>query len=220
MLARSISKNSFILALFALATAGTLAWIHSSTADRIAEQEKRAAEKALLEIVSADRFDNDLLNSTWQIPAAQQAELHLKNESKVHIATKAGNAVAFIFPAVAPDGYSGDIKLLVGVNSDGSISGVRVVSHKETPGLGDKADLKKSDWILSFNGKSLFKPALERWFVKKDGGDFDQFTGATITPRAIVKQTKEVLEFYHKHKQEILDSLNTLEAESNEGQHQ
>lgn len=207
MLARSISFNSLILATFALITAGLLAWIYASTAERIAEQERMAAEKALLEIVSAERFDNDLLSSVWPIPPKAQKELHLRSPSNVHIATLNGEPVAMIIPAVAPDGYSGDIKILVGVNMDGSVSGVRVLSHKETPGLGDAIEIKKSRWVLQFNGKSLLNPASELWAVKKDGGQFDQFTGATITPRAVVKQSKAVLEFFAQYKHEILQSL-------------
>ncbi|WP_096084673.1 electron transport complex subunit RsxG [Agaribacterium haliotis] len=211
MLGQSIARNSLILAVFAFVTAGTLAWIHKSTETRIAEQEKRAAEKALLEILSADQFDNDLLATTWTLTHKQQQELNLHKAEKVHIASKAGRAVALIIPAIAPDGYSGDIKLLVGVKMDGSLSGVRVLAHKETPGLGDKVETKKSDWILKFKNLSLIKPKAELWSVKKDGGYFDQFTGATITPRAVVKQSKAVLEFFAKHKEQILASQN-LEA--------
>jgi electron transport complex protein RnfG len=100
---------------------------------------------------------------------------------------------------VVPNGYSGPIKLLVAVRTDGTLGGVRVVAHKETPGLGDKVEESRSDWILSFNDKSLSKPALAGWKVKKDGGQFDQFTGATITPRAIVSGVKNTLLYFQEH---------------------
>ena len=100
-----------------------------------------------------------------------------------------------ILPATARDGYSGDIRTLVGVRSDGSVAGVRVVAHKETPGLGDKVDLRKSPWILGFNDRSLDNPALSQWSVSKDGGAFDQFTGATVTPRAVILATRRALEY-------------------------
>jgi electron transport complex protein RnfG len=103
--------------------------------------------------------------------------------------------VAAIIPATARDGYSGDIELIVGVNADGTVAGVRVLSHKETPGLGDAVDLKKSNWILGFDGRSLSDPEPARWAVKKDKGVFDSFTGATITPRAVVSTTRRVLEY-------------------------
>ena len=102
---------------------------------------------------------------------------------------------ATILPATAPDGYSGSIDLVVGINVDGSIAGVRALSHRETPGLGDKVDIKKSDWILGFNTRSLADPLPAQWKVKKDKGVFDQFTGATITPRAVVAATLRVLQF-------------------------
>ena len=103
--------------------------------------------------------------------------------------------VAVIIPAVAPDGYTGDIELIVGVNNDGTVAGVRALAHRETPGLGDKVDIKKSDWIRGFEGRSLDNPKLEGWAVKRDKGEFDQFTGATITPRAVVAATLRVLQF-------------------------
>ena len=129
----------------------------------------------------------------------------MKNLAEVHVAKHKGEVVAFIIPSVASDGYSGDIKFIAGVNTDGSVAGVRVLAHKETPGLGDKVDLKKSDWILGFNGKSLNKPKAESWKVKKDGGEFDQFTGATITPRAVVRQLKEVLTLVNTQQAELIE---------------
>ena len=206
MLGKSITRNGLILGLFALATAGLLAVIYAATAERIAEQEKRAAEKALLQIVSRERHDNDMLTSVWPIPSSLFAKLALKSDADIFIATQNGIPVATIIPTTAVDGYSGDIKLLIGINVDSSISGIRVLSHKETPGLGDKVSLNKSNWLLSFNGKSLIQPIIDKWKVKKDGGDFDQFTGATITPRAVVRQVKETLTFFNTHKAEILSA--------------
>lgn len=194
MLGKSISKNSLLLGLFALVTAGVLAVTNVSTRDRIAEAERAAAEKALYELVPASRVDNDLLTDTLPTPAAMLAPLGLDAPEAIHRARKDGRVIAVIVPAVAPDGYSGDIRLIVGVNRDGSVAGVRALAHKETPGLGDKVDTAKSDWIFSFNGKSLGNPDTEKWKVKKDGGVFDQFTGATITPRAVTGQVKRVLQ--------------------------
>jgi electron transport complex protein RnfG len=111
-----------------------------------------------------------------------------------------GEPVALVIAAVAPDGYSGTIRLLVGINVDGSLSGVRVVAHRETPGLGDAIEEERSDWILGFTGKSLQNPPLQKWAVKKDGGAFDQLTGATITPRAVVKAVRQALLYYRDQK--------------------
>ncbi len=196
MLGTSISKNSLLLGLFALVTAAILAGTQAGTADRIAAAERAAAQKALLEIVPLDRHNNDLLLDTISIEEQYWPTLGLKNGGNIHIARDHGEAVAAIIPTVAPDGYSGDIKLIVGINADGTLAGVRALTHNETPGLGDKVELKKSDWILGFDGKSLVNPETSRWEVKKDGGDFDQFTGATITPRAVVHQVKRTLEFF------------------------
>ena len=199
MLGKSISKNSLILATFALVTAGLLAGTYQATAKRIAQAEKKAAQAALLEIVSRNRHNNDMLADTFVLTEHMLDQLGLKSAAKVNLAYLNGQPVAAIIPALAPDGYSGDIKLIVGINIDGSVAGVRVLSHKETPGLGDKVDLRKSPWILNFNGKSLQNPAENQWAVKKDGGSFDQFTGATITPRAVVKRVKQTLAFYQQH---------------------
>ncbi|MDB0047709.1 RnfABCDGE type electron transport complex subunit G, partial [Porticoccaceae bacterium] len=123
---------------------------------------------------------------------------------------------AAIIPAVTPDGYSGAISMIIGVNFNGSVAGVRVVDHRETPGLGDKVDLKKSDWILSFNGKSLVNPQASGWTVKKEGGDYDQFTGATITPRAVVKQVLKTLQYFEDDRERLLQTAAANAARENE----
>lgn len=196
----SIGKNSLLLGAFALVTAGVLAGTYQLTRDQIAEAERAAAAAALLEIVPEDEHDNDLLSDTIMVPEAALKPLGLDQPEAIHLAKQDGQVTAAIIPAVAPDGYSGDIRMIVGVNRDGSIAGVRVLTHNETPGLGDKVDLKKSNWILDFTGHSLGNPARENWKVKKDGGYFDQFTGATITPRAVVKQVRGVLTFVEEHR--------------------
>ncbi|WNO10246.1 electron transport complex subunit RsxG [Teredinibacter sp. KSP-S5-2] len=209
MFLKTISKNSLILGAFALVTAGLLAFTYKGTAPKIAEEERRAAQKALLEIVPHDRHDNDMLEDVHVLTEAQQKLFHLPADAKINLAKLNGQTVAVIVPAIAPDGYSGDIKIIAGVNIDGSLAGVRVLSHKETPGLGDKVDLAKSDWLLGFNGKNLNNPKLEFWKVKKDGGEFDQFTGATITPRAVVRQVKDILQFVQENREQLFGKLPT-----------
>lgn len=195
MLGKSITKNSLILGTFAAITAGLIAFTFQQTKDKIAEQERRAAQQALFQIVPQTRHNNDLLNNTTPLSSKAVEQFNLPEGTQIHVAKKDEQIIAYIVPAIAPDGYSGNIKLIVGVNIDGTIAGVRILRHRETPGLGDKVDLNKSSWILGFNGKSLSNPAPDQWKVKKDGGEFDQFTGATITPRAVVKQVKAVLEY-------------------------
>lgn len=194
MLGQSITRNAVLLGLFAVATALLLAGSYLMTRDRIVEEVRKAEEKALLEIVPRSRHDNSMLDDTLPV-GPQTAGLGLRTSKQIYLAKQAGTIVAAIIPATARDGYSGDIDFVVGVNRDGSIAGVRVLAHKETPGLGDKVSLKKSDWVLDFDGRSLADPADAGWAVKKDGGVFDAFTGATITPRSMVNATRRVLEY-------------------------
>jgi electron transport complex protein RnfG len=138
------------------------------------------------------------------VPEQYWATLGLKKGGSIHIARDQGQPVAAIIPAVTPDGYSGAISMIIGINFNGSIAGVRVVEHRETPGLGDKVDLKKSDWILSFNGKSLVNPQADGWKVKKEGGEYDAFTGATITPRAVINQVLKTLQYFEDDRERLL----------------
>ena len=208
MIFQSMGKNSLLLALFALITALVLATTDRITEDRIAESERLAAQKALFEIVPLARHNNDLLVDLQPIPEQYWLALGLDNGGDVHIARLDDQPVAAIIPSITTDGYSGDIAMIVGINFDGTVAGVRVVEHKETPGLGDKVELRKSDWILSFNGKSLNNPELSKWNVKKDRGDFDQFTGATITPKAVIHQIAKTLEYFEKDRERLLSAIN------------
>ena len=202
MLGQSISRNSVLLAVFAACTTLLIAGTFLSTKDKIAEQKRYAEEKALLQIVPRERHDNSMLDDNLPVgPTA--AGLGLREEKKIYLARKGSDVIAAIIPVVAPDGYTGEIDLIVGVNLDGSVAGVRVLSHRETPGLGDKVDLKKSDWILDFNGRSLHDPEAAGWAVKKDRGVFDQFTGATITPRAVVAATYRALQFAKENRDSL-----------------
>ncbi len=208
MIFQSMGKNSLLLALFALITALILASTDRVTEVRIAESERLAAQKALFEIVPLARHDNDLLVDLQPIPEQYWLALGLDNGGDVHIARLDDQPVAAIVPSITTDGYSGDIAMIVGINFDGTVAGVRVVDHKETPGLGDKVELRKSDWILSFNGKSLNNPEISKWNVKKDRGDFDQFTGATITPKAVIHQIAKTLEYFEKDRERLLSAIN------------
>lgn len=194
MLGQSITRNAFLLGLFAVATALLLAGSYLLTKDRIAAEVRKAEEKALLEIVPRSRHDNSMLDDTLPV-GPETPGLGLRTDKQIYLARQAGDVVAAIIPATARDGYSGDIDFIVGVNRDGTIAGVRVLAHKETPGLGDNVALKKSDWVLGFDGRSLSNPLPSGWAVKKDGGVFDAFTGATITPRSVINATRRVLEY-------------------------
>lgn len=201
---RSMLKNSLVLGLFAVVTVGLVAITQLGTAQRIAESERAAKNRALNQLLPAGSYDNH-----------PQDHMHLlhdpllgnKGASPAYLATLQGKPSAVILQVTAPDGYSGSIQLLVGVLADGSLTGVRAIHHRETPGLGDKIDPAKSAWILAFAGKSLLNLADEDWAVKKDGGQFDQFAGATITPRAVVKAVHKALQYFDAHRKELLTPL-------------
>ena len=216
MIMKSMGFNSIVLALFALVTSLILATTNELTYERIEQSEREAAQRALLEIIPLERHDNDMLMDVQPVPEQYWATLGLKKGGNIHIARDQGQPVAAIIPAVTPDGYSGAISMIIGINFNGSIAGVRVVEHRETPGLGDKVDLKKSDWILSFNGKSLVNPQTSGWKVKKEGGDYDQFTGATITPRAVVKQVLKTLQYFEDDRERLLQIAAANAARENE----
>lgn len=203
MIFSSVSKNSLLLGAFALVTTALLAFTAELTKDRIAKAEREAQQKALFEIIPRARHTNDILTETIKVPESAWDGLGLKRGGDIFVARHTDETIAVIIPAVAPDGYGGDIRMIVGINADGTIAGVRIIDHHETPGLGDKIELNKNPWILAFNGKSLAEPPTTRWKVKKDGGDFDQFAGATITPRAVVNQIRRVLEFIDAHHDEL-----------------
>ena len=216
MIIKSMGFNSIVLALFALVTSLILATTNELTYERIEQSEREAAQRALLEIIPLERHDNDMLMDVQPVPEQYWATLGLKKGGNIHIARDQGQPVAAIIPAVTPDGYSGAISMIIGINFNGSIAGVRVVEHRETPRLGDKVDLKKSDWILSFNGKSLVNPQASGWKVKKEGGDYDQFTGATITPRAVVSQVLKTLQYFEDDRERLLQIAAANAARENE----
>lgn len=215
VLGRSITRNSLLLAAFAVATALLVSGTFVQTRERISLEQRKAEEKALLQIVPRSRHDNSMLDDTLPAPLEDEY-LRLNTARSIYVARARGSAVAVVLPARAPDGYSGDIELAVGVNRDGSVAGVRVLSHRETPGLGDKIDRNKSDWVEDFNGRSLSNPAPEQWAVKKDRGVFDQFTGATITPRAVVAATRRALEYASLHHAQLFGEPQTPSASTAE----
>jgi len=171
------------------------------TKDVIKHNEKLTLLRKLNNIIPAESYDNDLLLDTIIIKPSFL--LNTKEESLAYRARKNSQNVAVVFSSTAPSGYNGPIHLLVGVNTDGTLAGVRVVKHRETPGLGDVVDISHSNWILGFNDKSLSNPGHKGWKVKRDGGIFDQFTGATITPRAVVKAVHNALLYFDKNQTKL-----------------
>jgi electron transport complex protein RnfG len=203
-LARSpLLKSAAALGLVAILGTTLLAGVHGLTEDRIADQERRMVLKQLGQIVSPDRYDNAMHEDRFTF----RDEQHFPRgqEVTVYRARKDGRPVAVLLRFDAVDGYNGPIRLLVGIEESGRLAGVRVTSHRETPGLGDAIDAAKSDWILEFAGRSLSDPEPPGWAVERDGGVFDQFTGATITPRAVVEAVQRALEYYALYGRELFD---------------
>ncbi|MDH0146069.1 electron transport complex subunit RsxG [Stutzerimonas stutzeri] len=200
-ISRSMLKNATVLGLFAIVTVGAVTLLQQGTAERIQAAERAAQVRALDEILPTGSYDNHLLDDSVLV---QDRLLGNRSPLPAYIAIKDGRPSAVILQAIAPDGYSGAIHLLVGIHADGRVAGVRVIGHRETPGLGDKIELAKSPWIRSFDGKSLTNPAADGWAVKKDRGEFDQFAGATITPRAVVGAVHRALQYFDAHKAELL----------------
>lgn len=195
----AISKRQILLSgtflwLFAVAGTTFVALTEFTTRDAIADNERALLLRNLHALLPPERLDNDIAGDTLQLEPSPL--LGTEQVSLVYRARLAGEPVAAVFNSIAPNGYSGRIHLLVGVWVDGSIAGVRVVKHAETPGLGDGIEIRKSDWITGFDGRSLQNPAAEGWRVKRDGGEFDQLTGATITPRAVVEAVRNTLLYY------------------------
>ena len=193
--------TAVILCLFAIAGTAMVAFTYDRTRDRIAANEREVLMRKLNVLIPQDDYDNNLFEDTLKV---RDAKLLGTDEAvTVYRARREGKPVALVMAPVAPDGYSGTIKLLVGIGYDGILTGVRVSAHHETPGLGDAIDEERSDWIFGFDGKSLGNPPLDRWRVKRDGGAFDQLTGATITPRAIVKAVRKSLLYYREHRADL-----------------
>jgi Na+-translocating ferredoxin:NAD+ oxidoreductase subunit G len=194
-------RAALTLVIAAAVAVGAVALVNGITAPRIAANERAQRVARLAAVLGAARYDNDLLGDVVLVRDAEL--LGTKELVPVHRARLGGRPVAALIETVAPDGYAGAIRLLVAVGPDGRLLGVRVLSHRETPGLGDSIDERRSDWILRFTGRSLRDPEPGSWRVRKDGGDFDQFTGATVTPRAVVGAVLDALLYFDSHREAI-----------------
>jgi electron transport complex protein RnfG len=194
-------RAALLLTAVATVTVGAVAVVHDLSRPRIEANERAQRVARLAEVLGQTQYDNDLLADA--IIVRDPDLLGTADALSVHRARLRGQPVAALIETVAPDGYSGSIRLLVAVDVHGRLLGVRVLSHKETPGLGDGIDRRKSDWIDAFAGRSLGDPAPEGWRVRKDGGEFDQFTGATVTPRAVVRAVHNALVYFDAHRDEI-----------------
>lgn len=205
----AVSKNTKILALFAITCTLAVSLVSELTKDRIKVQEQQQLLNTLHTIIEPERYDNNIANDCIKFSAP---ELGFNNINTAYIARKSGEVIAVAITSTAPQGYNGNIDFIMAINNDSSVNGVRVLKHQETPGLGDKIESRKSDWITSFAGKTLLSENDSRWAVNKDGGMFDQFTGATITPRALVNGVKNTLSYFNRHKSDLLSQKNACKA--------
>ncbi len=198
MLGQHMLRSAALLGLFSLAGTGLVALIFAGTEDRIAEAERAYMLRSLNSVIEPSLYDNDIFTDVINV---ESTLLGTKNPVQIFRARRNNQPMAVAITPAAPEGYGGPIKLIVGINVDGKILGVRILTHRETPGLGDAIEEKRSDWVLDFNDRSLNNPETKGWRVKRDGGQFDQFTGATITPRTIVKAVHNALKFFAENKE-------------------
>lgn len=213
----AILRSAIGLALFAMVTAGLIALTQTGTKERIQQAIDRSQSKALFAVLPQSLQADNLLGSAFDLPA-DTSSLGLGESARGYRVMQEGKVAAIILPWLSREGYTGPIQGIVGLTPDGQILGVRITQHKETPGLGDKIERRKSDWVDGFVGRSLNNPEQNQWKVRKDGGDFDQMTGATVTPRAVVKAVLGALQYFRQNATVLLapPTLEPLEATTNE----
>lgn len=190
--------HGVILGLFSLGFGAVLAATNLVTSGPIAERAMEDKQASLSQVIPDSIHDNNLVQSTRVVKGPEGKDV------TVYLATLGGKVTGVAYE-IRGSGYGGEIKLMLGVDAEGKVLGVRAIAHKETPGLGDKIDPAKTSWILGFDGLSLGNPPVDKWKVKKDGGQFDQFSGATITPRGVVTAIRKGLEFFAEHKTQMLE---------------
>jgi len=198
--------SAIILAAFAILGSSLVGFSYESTHEQILQNQRETLRRQINEVFPEVQHDNIVIDDVVSIKDGELGD----DEVKVYRATLKRVPTGLIYSPVTADGYSGDILLTIAINENNQVTGVRVLQHKETPGLGDKIETRRTGWIKSFDGTSLTSPRAEKWAVKRDGGDFDQFTGATITPRAVVKAVKSTLQYHQLNK----EKLHTMEPDS------
>ena len=198
-------KTLLTLGLIGLLAAALLSSVHLATRDRIASEQQRQALATLNQLVPESGYDNELIEDRFSAWISG-----LSSPSTIYRARMESEPVALLADVTTPDGYSGDIRLLVGIEPDGEVIGVRILEHRETPGLGDKIELKRTDWLRQFTGKSLGAPPAEAWAADRRGGAFDTLSSATITSAAVIEAVRNVLAWYSANR----DNAFELEAQS------
>ncbi|MCA1791161.1 MAG: electron transport complex subunit RsxG [Thioalkalivibrio sp.] len=200
VVARDVVITTVLLGLFAATGTAIVAWVHSGTEARIAENRVAMTRMRITQVLDGLEYDNQPVADHTMLsdPRLGGADL------PAWFARRGDEVVGLALSAIAPNGYNGNIHLLIGTDTDGNVLGVRVTQHRETPGLGDDIEADRSDWIHGFRSRSLENPPLEQWRVSKDGGVFDQFTGATVTPRAVVQAVRNALVYFQENAETLL----------------
>lgn len=207
----AVLKSGVTLAAIGAVCAALVAITYSLTSERIAANEKAWLEKSLEPALAGLTFEGSVSESMLVIRTPH--DLPGPDDVIIYRVYADDLPVAALFAVTARDGYAGAIRVLVGIEYDGTITGIRILEHRETPGLGDKIVASRSDWVFQFDGRSLGDPMLEQWALKRDGGEFDQLTGASVTPRAVIRVTKETLMYFAAHRDEIFSAPLTEDRE-------
>ena len=208
--ANTVFKSGITLAVIAAICTSLVATTYHLTADRIAANDKALLEQSLHPALSDIFYDSGVSESLLVLSAPH--ELPGSEAALIYRVYAKEEPVAALFVVTARDGFSGPIRILVGVDIEGVVTGIRILRHRETPGLGDKIVVSRSDWVHQFAGRSIGDPAVTEWAIRRDGGQFDQLTGASVTPRAVVKAMRDTLVYFDAHKDEIFAASATEDA--------
>ncbi len=207
----AVLKSGMTLAAIGAVCAALVAITYSLTSERIADNEQAWLEKSLQPALAGLTFEGSVSESMLVVRTPH--DLPGSDDVIIYRVYADNLPVAALFAVTARDGYAGAIRVLLGLRYDGTITGIRILEHRETPGLGDKIVASRSDWVYQFDGRSLGDPVLKEWSIKRDGGEFDQLTGASVTPRAVIKVTRETLIYFDAHRDEIFSAPATEDTE-------
>ncbi len=209
-----VLKSGLTLAVIAAICTTLVALTYQVTRERIADNEQAWLEQSLQPALAGLFFDSGVSESKMTIPAPH--DLPGSSDAVIYRVYSGDTPVAALFVVSARDGYAGAIRLLVGIDVDGAVTGIHVLAHRETPGLGDRIESTKSDWAMQFNGRSLGNPQASGWKIKRDGGEFDQLTGASVTPRAIIKAIRETLIYFEANSAAVFAAAADGEEEASQ----
>jgi len=211
MTEQTIVKTGATLAIIAAICTTLVATTYQLTSERIVANEKAMLELALQPALAGVFYEGGVSES--RLVMSPPHDLPGNDAALVYRVYAQGKPVAALFAVTARDGFSGVIRILVGVEFDGTITGVRILQHRETPGLGDKIESARSDWIFQFDGRSMANPEVTGWAIRNDGGEFDQLTGASVTPRAVIGAIRDTLLYFDEHRDEIFAAESTEDNE-------